>query len=132
MNNAKELQVQRVEPRPVDATRNRPVCRPDTDIYETDEAIVVVADLPGLDQSNVTVEYQDDVLTVRGHAPAPPAVQGEPLFREFVDRDFERSFSISAAIDRDRISARMKHGVLTVTLPFAPEVRPKQIAVTSD
>lgn len=129
----KKERAKQVETRAVDSTRDRPVARPDTDIYETDEAFVVVADMPGLDQSAVSVEYRDDVLTIRGQAPAPAAEKSsEPDYQEFCVRDFERSFAIGAKIDAEKITARMKNGTLRVTLPLAPEVRPRQIQVAGE
>lgn len=120
------------DPRPVEATRDRPVHIPDADIYEADGAIVVLADMPGLDDKAVTVELENDVLTIRGRAPASGPEPATPIAREFCERDFERSFAINTEIDRERIKAQMKNGVLRVTLPLAAEVRPRQIAVESN
>ena len=120
------------DPRAVEATRDRPVHIPDADIYEADGAIVVLADMPGLDDKAVTVELENDVLTIRGRAPAAGPEPAEPLVREFCERDYERSFAINTEIDREHIKAQMKNGVLKVTLPLAAEVKPRQIAVESN
>lgn len=121
-----------IDPKPVEATRDRPVHVPDADIYEADGAIVVLADMPGLDDKCVSVELENDVLTLRGRAPAagqePPA---DPFVREFCECDYERAFAINTEIDREHIKAQMKNGVLKVTLPLAAEVKPRQIAVES-
>ncbi len=120
------------DPKSVEATRDRPVHIPDADIYEADGAIVVLADMPGLDDKAVTVELENDVLTIRGRAPAAGPEPAEPLVREFCERDYERSFAINTEIDREHIKAQMKNGVLKVTLPLAAEVKPRQIAVESN
>jgi HSP20 family molecular chaperone IbpA len=111
------------DPRPVEATRDRPVQIPDADIYEAEGAIVVLADMPGLDDKAVTVELENDVLTIRGRAPAAGPEPAQPLVREFCERDYERSFAINTEIDREHIKAQMKNGVLNVTLPKTPESR---------
>ena len=130
MTEATELKA--TDPRPVEATRDRPVHIPDADIFEADGAIVVLADMPGLDDKAVTVELENDVLTIRGRAPAAGAEPAQPLVREFCERDYERSFAINTEIDREHIRAQMRNGVLRVTLPLAAEVKPRQIAVESD
>jgi HSP20 family molecular chaperone IbpA len=108
------------------------VCAPETDIYQTAEAIVVVADMPGLEGSQVSVDLENDILTIRGRSPAADDDPSPPLVRETAARDFERSFTINAEIDREKIRARMKNGVMTVELPFAAELQPRQIAVESE
>ncbi|MCX7818319.1 MAG: Hsp20/alpha crystallin family protein [Kiritimatiellae bacterium] len=132
MTETRAVSVKDTEPRAVDAIRDRPVVTPATDIYETDEAIVVVADLPGLDQSCVNVELDDEVLRIRGTAPSGQPEMVSPDLEEFCVRDYERSFAIHVPVDRDHVRAQMKNGVLTVTLPFAPEVRPKPIKVEAE
>lgn len=132
MSETRAVSATNPEVRAVDATRERPVASPAADIYETDEAIVVVADLPGLDQSCVRVELDDEVLRIRGTAPVGPVELESPDLQEFCVRDFERSFAIHVPVDRDHVRAQMKHGVLTVTLPFAPQIRPKAIQVEAE
>lgn len=132
MSETRAVSVTGAEPRAVDAIRERPVVAPAADIYETEEALVVVADLPGLDQSAVTVELDNDVLRIRGTVPASQPELESPELQEFCARDFERTFAIPVPVDRDHVRAQMKNGVLTVTLPFAPEVRPKPIKVDAE
>jgi HSP20 family molecular chaperone IbpA len=112
----------------VERTRRGKVFLPATDIRESDEQIVLVADMPGVAPEAVDVTLEDDVLTVRG------AVGGEgagaaPAYAEYEVGDFERSFTLSGEIDRDGIEARMTGGVLTLTLPKARPQR-KKIKVT--
>jgi len=132
MSETRAVSVANMEPRAVDTLRERPVVSPAADIYETEEALVVVADLPGVDQSSVKVELDNDVLRIRGTMPADQSDLEAPDLQEVCARDFERAFAIHVPVDREHVRAQMKHGVLTVTLPFAPEVRPKPIKVEAE
>lgn len=126
METTREMQT--TEPK-VETARERPVYAPDTDIYENDAAIVLVADLPGLDEKNVHVELENDILTISGRSPALEIEGLEPVHREFSEREYRRSFAINADVDRERIRANMKNGVLKLTLPKAAAAKPRQIAV---
>ncbi len=100
---------------------------PPVDIYETDEAIVVIVDLPGVEKDNVDVRVEDDILTIKGKAGySPPA---DILRREFSLDGYFRQFELSDEVNQDKISAEAKNGVLTITLPKAEKSRPKQIQV---
>ena len=121
-------EVQTAEPK-VETTRERPVYAPDTDIYETDEAIVLVADMPGLDEKSVQVELENDVLTIAGRAPEPGIGDLAPVYREFCEREYRRSFSLNAEVARENIRAQMRNGVLKLTLPKAAPAAPRRIAV---
>jgi|YNPMSStandDraft_1061717.scaffolds.fasta_scaffold62861_2 HSP20 family molecular chaperone IbpA len=132
MTERKELQVQTAEPRTVDATRDRPVVRPETDIYETKDAIIIVMDVPGVEPASVDVQLEEDVVTVRARMASVESPVGELLFREYCERDYERSFRLPVRVDDRKVEANLKNGVLTITLPLAPEVKPKQIQVKAD
>jgi HSP20 family molecular chaperone IbpA len=100
---------------------------PAVDIFEVNEGLVVVADLPGVDKDNVDVRVENGLLTIEGktHADAP----GEPLFGEFRLLNFYRQFRLSEEVDQDNIKADMKYGVLTIQLPQAEKAKPKRIDV---
>ena len=121
-----------LDPKPVEAARDCPVAVPEADIYEANGAIVVLADMPGLDDKAVTVELENDVLTLRGRAPAAGPEPAGAFVREFCGCDYERSFALNTEIDREHIRAQMKNGVLKVTLPLAAELKPRTIAVESN
>lgn len=100
---------------------------PPVDIYETDDAIVVIADLPGVEKDDVDVRVEDDILTIKGKAAySPPA---DVLRREFSLDGYFRQFELSDEVNQDKITAEAKNGVLTITLPKAEKSKPKQIKV---
>ncbi len=105
---------------------------PVVDIHETDDAVVVAAELPGIARDHVNVEYKDGVLTLRGERKFEKEVKEENYHR--IERSygaFHRSFSIPAPVDDEKISARMKDGVLEIRLPKKEAAKPKQIKVAA-
>ncbi len=110
--------------------RRRAVYRPEVDIYETDEGIVLLADMPGVDEKNVEVNIEDDVLTIRGHACVGEPEEGyDCVVREYRPGDYERSFAVGEDVDYDRVEASIRDGVLKVFLPKTEKVRPRKIKV---
>lgn len=102
---------------------------PDTDIYETDDHMVLVADMPGVVPDDVDITLERRVLTIRGRI-ATPVHEGYRRFRtEYGEGDFERAFTLSQEIDRDRIEADYRNGVLMVKLPKAESAKTKKIEV---
>jgi len=100
---------------------------PPVDIFETEEALTVVADLPGVDKDNVDIRVEDNILTIKGRANYSST--GNVLREEFRLRGYYRQFQLSDEVDQDKISADSKNGVLTITLPKAEKSKPKQIKV---
>ena len=100
---------------------------PPVDIFEAEDAIVVIADLPGVDKNDVDIRVEDGILTIKGRADySPPA---NILRSEFSLEGYFRQFQLSDEVDQDRISAETKNGVLTIKLPKAEKSKPKQIKV---
>ncbi len=102
---------------------------PAVEIYETPEAVVVRADLPGVPRENVKVSLEDGVLTIDAAMPDQPADGRRMLVQEFERGHYLRRFTISEAIDQGRISARMTNGVLTLELPKQAPAKPRCIEV---
>jgi HSP20 family protein len=110
-------------------TRDRLAFVPRADIYETDEAIVVVADMPGVDEDSLDITLEKGVLTLNGTV-EPEAHEGYSLaYTEYRVGDYVRSFSLSNEIDQEAIEASLKDGVLRLTLPKITEARTTKIAV---
>jgi HSP20 family protein len=103
---------------------------PVVDIYETKDAYVLQADMPGVQKDGLEVLLEDNTLTLVGHR-TPGPVTGEVLVRESNENDFRRVFELDPAIDTTRIKARMDQGVLTLDLPKAERVKPRRIEVTA-
>ena len=103
-------------PAGAERTKSEPVYTPAVDIYETEDALVLLADLPGVSREDLTINLEDEVLTIEGSA-KPSAAPGEKLLNEYVSGTFYRQFTVSEAIDREKIDAKLKNGVLELVLP---------------
>ena len=103
---------------------------PSVDIYETKDAIIIDAELPGLNQKDINVSVSDNVLTIKGEKKQEKEVKEENYHR--VERSygsFTRSFTLPVGVKSESIKAAYKDGVLKVTLPKAEESKPKQISI---
>ncbi|MBF0561058.1 MAG: Hsp20/alpha crystallin family protein [Alphaproteobacteria bacterium] len=111
-------------------TRTRPLFIPQADIYETDEGLTMILDMPGVAPGDIDVTLDRHVLTINGHCSASKVTEGMALVQaEFRDGDYQRSFTLSEAIDGNRIEAGMKDGVLKLKLPKASPIPAKTITV---
>jgi HSP20 family protein len=105
---------------------------PSVDISEDDANFIVTAELPGAKREDVTIELEDDVLTIRGEKRSEREEKKEK--RRFVERSygtFSRSFTLPANADPERISAAFKDGVLTVNIGKRPEAKPRVVDIKS-
>jgi HSP20 family protein len=103
---------------------------PRVDIYETDKELTLLADVPGVRPEDVDLHYEKGELTLQGTV--RPRHGGRFLAQEYETGDFYRTFTIHESIDASRIEAECKNGVLTVHLPKAEAVRPRQIQVKGE
>ena len=102
---------------------------PATDIFETDEALTLMLEMPGVDKNNLDVQIENDVLRVEGKIDYAAYKEVEPLYTEYNVGHYARAFTLPDKIDRQAIAARVEDGVLTLTLPKAKEAQPRRIAV---
>ena len=103
---------------------------PAADIYETDNELVVTADLPGIDPKNIDVRVENNILSIRGERNFERNSEKENFHRiERIYGGFARAFTLSTAVDAEKIQARYKDGVLSVRLPKADQARPRKIEV---
>jgi HSP20 family protein len=102
---------------------------PDVNIYETKEAYMLEAEMPGVAKDGLEITLEGSELTIVGRR-HNEAAAGEPLFRERPLRDYQRTFELDPAIDAKRINARIEQGLLTLTLPKAERVKPQKITVS--
>jgi len=102
---------------------------PNTDIYETEEALTVVMELPGVERQAVDVNVENDVLRVGARIDSSKYEGLEPLYTEYNVGHFARTFTLSNKIDQQQISAQFDDGVLTLTLRKAKEAIPRRIAI---
>lgn len=103
---------------------------PYTDIYETEDGLTVVMDMPGVQRDRVNVTVEKDVLRVEGKIDFANYEGLNPLYTEYNVGHFTRRFQLSNKIDQDGISAAMEDGVLTLNLPKAEEAKPRQIKIS--
>lgn len=105
---------------------------PSIDIFEDRDCIHIAADMPGVGEKDVNMTLENDVLTIEGRV-APVEVEGHsPVYTEYGVGDFFRSFVLTEAIDRDRIEATLKDGVLRIVLPRADAAKPKHIPIRAE
>lgn len=102
---------------------------PITDIFETDQALTVIMEMPGVDRGNVDVRIENDVLTVEGRIDFSKYDGLQPLYTEYNVGNYARSFRISSKIEQDRISAELQDGIMTLILPKAEKAKPRKIKV---
>ena len=114
-----------------EATRPTAIYTPATDIYETEDHVVLTADMPGVAPEDVDIRLERNVLTIRGRLAAEAHAGYRRIHVEYGEGDYERAFSLSEEIDRDRIEASHKDGVLTLTMPKAEAAKTRRIKVRS-
>jgi len=100
---------------------------PPVDIHETDEGLVVVADLPGVEKDAVNVRVENGILTLEGKS-SWKAV-GTPILEEFGLMSYFRQFELPTEVDQEKIGGEFKNGVLTIRLPKAEKAKAKRIEV---
>jgi HSP20 family protein len=127
----KKLQKKEVQvPERAERTRSSRVFSPQVDIVEKKEEIVVTADMPGVDEKSVDISLEKNILTIFGAIEEDSLLTKHQLYHaEYGIGDYERVFTVSEEINRDRIQATVKNGVLTVILPKAEAPKSRRIAV---
>lgn len=99
---------------------------PPVDIYEIEDGLTVIADLPGVRKEDIDIKVDNNLLTIDGKTSYQTQ---DSIVREFNLTDFYRQFQLSEEVDQENISAEMKNGVLTINLPRAEKAKPKKISV---
>ncbi len=105
------------------------------DVYENDQNYSVYAEIPGMHPDQISISYQDDVLTISGEVEQPKFNESDNSRVLVFERSygkFSRSIRLAQPIDIDQVDANYENGVLTLTLPKAPEAQPRMIAVKSN
>jgi HSP20 family molecular chaperone IbpA len=102
---------------------------PIADIFETENELTVVLEMPGVDKASVDVSVEDDILKVEGRLDFSKYDGLRPLYTEYNIGHYSRSFSLSNKIDQSQIAAEMKDGVLSLVLPKVEGAKPRTINV---
>jgi HSP20 family protein len=131
MASKQELQVQKKQEieKKEETTIPARVFLPVADIYETQNALSVILEMPGVEKNNVEIRVEDDVLNVKGQLDLSKYQGLLPLYTEYNVGHYARSFQLSSKIDQNKISAELKDGVLSLTLPKVDEAKPRTIQV---
>ena len=131
MTDSQELKVR--EKQAVDTaaeqTKPGPVFTPSVDIFETEKAITLLADMPGVKAEDLNVDLRDDTLTLTGDVGTDVGTPGEKVYEEYETGRYYRQFSLSEVIAQDKIDATLSDGVLRLTLPKVEKATPRRITV---
>ncbi len=113
----------------VERTRSVRVYTPDVDIVERMDDILLLADMPGVEESSVEITLEKNVLSIYGKVDAPAPENMRLMYAGYGIGDYQRSFTLSNEIDREKIKATMKNGLLKLVLPKAEPVKARKITV---
>jgi HSP20 family molecular chaperone IbpA len=103
---------------------------PTTDIFETEQALSLIVEMPGVDKSKVEISVEDGFLIIQGQIDFSKYEGMQPVYTEYNVGHYRRSFSLSNKIAQDKIAAEMQDGVLTLVLPKAEEAKPRRISIS--
>jgi HSP20 family protein len=131
-NESKSLEVQKEEMVPTvgsERTRETRCFIPRADIYETENEISVIVDLPGIDKNSLEISLEKNILKINGYVSQEDPEGYSLAFAEYQIGDYERSFRLSNQIDQNKIDATLNDGVLKLRLPKAEAAKSRKIAV---
>ena len=132
MTTGQELQVQqkREVEKKQESTIPARVYVPVTDIFETNAALMLALEMPGVDRENINVKLESGVLTIEGEIDFGKYEGMYPVYTEYNVGNYARTFELSSNIDQDRIRAELKDGVVMLTLPKVEKAKPRKIKVS--
>jgi len=102
---------------------------PAADIYEAENDLTIILEMPGVEKKNVNIDVAEGVLSVEGRIDLAKYQGLQPLYTEYNIGHYSRSFRLSSKIDQNKIAAEMKDGVLSLKLPRIEEAKPRIIQV---
>lgn len=114
------------------STSSEPALRPNVEVFEDDEGINLIADLPGVAPRQLNVQVDKETLLIEGKAELPVPDDMQVLHAEVRHTLYRRSFALSSELDPERIQAQLRDGVLRLHIPKRSEVRPRKIEVRVD
>lgn len=116
----------------IERTRETRVYTPAVDIIEKTNDIVIMADMPGVDEKSVDVTLEKDLLTIYGKIEPDVPVNHKLVVAEYGIGDYQRTFTLSSEIDKDHIHATLRDGVVKVVLPKAEKEKTRKIPVSGN
>ena len=133
MTDSKEIKVKEKQEVTTPAEQTIPglVFTPEVDIFETDQAITLLADIPGVKPEKLNIDLRDNILTITGDVDRLQAADEELLVMESETGRYYRQFTLSEVIDQTKIDAKLNLGVLRLRLPKVAKAAPRKIAITA-
>ena len=127
----KTMELERQEEKAPARVERRPTYAPRVDIIEVGDEVIVLADVPGVDESSLDIVVEKNTLTIRGRVEAPSFESFKLSHAEYRVGDYVRNFTLSDSIDRENIEATVKNGVLRLILPKAEAAKARKIEIRS-
>jgi HSP20 family molecular chaperone IbpA len=132
-DSSKEMHKKEAEaPEKGELTRARRIYTPAVDIIERKDDIIVTADMPGTDEKSVDITLEKNVLTIYGKVEVVIPEKHTLYISEYGLGDYQRAFTLAEEVDREKIQASVKNGVLKIVLPKAEAVKTRKIAVKAE
>ena len=128
---SEEKNISKTETSTPERVSKRPVISPAVDIFESDDEVLVVADVPGADTDGLDIHFDKDQLFIEASS-ATYGLDYKPLFREFGVVDYRRVFELAPGIDVENIRAELKNGELSIHLPKSSALKPRKIPITTE
>lgn len=110
-------------------TKPGPVFTPNVDILESEKAIIMLADIPGVKADDLVIDLRDDTLTITGEVKPTVHPDAKDILIEYQIGRYHRQFTLAEMVDQNKIDATLNNGVLRLTLPKAERAAPRQITV---
>lgn len=114
---------------PAEPTKPGAVFMPEVDIFETETAITMLVDMPGVKTENLTIDLRENVLTLEGGADVVNPPGEKNILIEYEIGKYLRQFTLAESIDQNRIDAKLSDGVLRLTLPKVEKAAPRKISI---
>jgi HSP20 family molecular chaperone IbpA len=131
MVDSKEIKVKEKQEltTPAEQTVPGPTFTPEVDIFETERAITLLADIPGVKPDKMNIDLRDNILTIIGDIDPVEGAEEEDVVIEYETGRFYRQFTLSEVIDQNKIDAKLADGVLRLNLPKVEKATPRKIAI---
>jgi len=113
----------------MERTRDRQCFIPKTDIYENEDEIIILADMPGVNEGSLDITLEKNILTIQAFVDESYPEGFERVYSEYVSGDYQRSFKLSDEVDQEKIEAVVSNGELRLRLPKAEPAKAKKIKV---
>jgi len=129
LRNDQSKSLEKSQPQVPEQTYHGPVYSPAVDIFETDDRISLLADMPGVKAKDLKIDLRENVLTLTGRVDVNPSGQESSVLCEYDSGTYFRQFTLSETIDQAKIDAKLNDGVLRLELPKLERAKPRQITV---